>query len=270
MKILKKIFQFYVFSNIHVSFAVYCFMQITGFLFDINTDNESFFVAYTTFVIYHIIRYLNKYKYGKTHLLDKFSNKYKWILIVLNCFAFFKSCYLISEFEFSQVLRLFPFGLITLLYAFSVLKIGGEKLSIRYIPGLKIFVIAFVWAGVGVFLSLDFTMKTMFYFLELMLFVIVLTLPFDIRDTLFDLGKIKTLPILLGICKTKYLGSTFLISALILHNYNFGMFGLWQFTITGLLLLFMLWFSKTKQSKYFASFWVEGVPIFYFYLLVYT
>jgi len=245
-------------------------MQITGVFFDVNTDNESLFVACSTFIVYHLIRFLNKYKYGKPHLLDKFSKKYKRILMLLTGLALCSSSYLVLAFTYQQLLRLFPFGLITLFYGFSFLTIQGEKLSIRYIPGLKIFIIAFVWAGVGVFFSLGFHIKAILYFIELMLFVIVLTIPFDIRDTVFDLGKIKTIPILLGLKAAKYFGSLLFVSSLLLHIYNFGTFGLIQYTIVGLLLLGMLWSSSTKQTKYFASFWVEGIPVLYFYLLIYT
>ncbi|NJB82610.1 UbiA prenyltransferase family protein [Wenyingzhuangia aestuarii] len=270
MKILKVLFQFYVFSNLHVSLAVYCFVQTTGLLFHINVLHESLLLACATFVAYHLIRYLNRFKYGKVHLLDHFSNQYKWLILLMNLIAFVGSFFLLLEFTVSQLIRLFPFGMLTLFYAFSFMKVKGERYSIRYIPGLKIFIIAFVWAGVVVFFSLDFSLQTILYFLELMLFVVVLTLPFDLRDFSFDVGKVKTLPIVLGVKKAKFLGVFLIISAVALHGFNFKSVGLWQFTFSSLILLLMLGFASTKQTKYYASFWVEGIPILYYLLLIYA
>lgn len=254
----------------HVSIAVCCLVQITGTLFKVDVFYESLLLAFSTFVAYHLIRYLNRFKYGKVHLLDRFSNQYKRAIVVMNVVAFLGSIILFFQFKFLELLRLIPFGVVTLFYAFSFLNIHGERYSLRYIPGLKIFIIAFVWAGVVVFFMLDFSKQTFLYFLELMFFVVALTLPFDIRDYNFDIDKIKTLPIVLGVKNTKFLGSILLFVSTALHFYNFGYHGFWEFTCVNIVLLIMLLFSRTKQSTYYASFWIEGVPILYYLIVIYT
>ncbi len=265
MKILSKLFQFYVFSNLHVSVSVACLVLVSGLLFQVNLELEAFFLASCTFVAYHFIRFLNRYKYGKKHVLDSFSNQHKNTLIVMTCFAIILAGYMFFNLKLTQVYRLFPLGILTLLYGCSFLRINNKKYSIRYLPGIKIFIIALVWAGAVVFFPLGFNSKAILFFIEIFLFVIALTLPFDIRDMLFDKGNVKTLPILLGVLKTKFLGILCLAISLAIHSYSFDTY--YSYSITIVVLGLLLMYAKVKQSTYYSSFWIEGVPIFYLGIL---
>ncbi|MDO6802111.1 hypothetical protein Q4595_06595 [Wenyingzhuangia sp. 1_MG-2023] len=267
MKFLKNLFQFYIYSNVHVSLSVACFVLVTGHLFDYLLYNEALFLSCATFFAYHFIRYLNKEKYGKKHLLDTFSNQYKGVIFGMVVMATIVCVVEVFSFKIAQVLRLLPFGILTLMYAFSFLKLNGIRYSIRYIPGLKIVVIALVWAGVIVFFPLEFRTDTLLYFLEMMLFVIVLTLPFDIRDMVFDIQKIKTFPLMMGLPKVRVLGGFFLLISIAIHYQIFNTVGLWQYVVTSSCLMVLLLFSSEHQSRYFASFWVEGIPILYYLLI---
>ncbi len=267
MKLLNTIFQFYVYSNIHVSISVACLILITGKMFDINTSKESMFMAGATFVAYHLIRYLNRFKYGKKHLLEEFSNQYKTEIKVLLFIVGLSSFYLMVCFELEQLIKLFPFGILTLLYAFGFVNVNGVKYSLRYIPVVKIFVIAFVWAGVSVFFLLDLSAKTLVFFLQMMLFVLALTIPFDIRDLFFDEHQIKTIPVLIGVKKTKIIGIFFMILSVIIH-YMFAFSFFNEYLLIAVILALLIMFSSPKQSKFYASFWVEGIP-FLWYLLIF-
>ena len=93
--------------------------------------------------------------------------------------------------------------------------------------------------------------------------VLVLTLPFEIRDLKYDVKSLGTIPQKLGILNTKILGTAILVSTLILEivkterefSYTGSLFFL------GVLLVGALWASRKEQSTYFASFWVEGIPL---------
>lgn len=268
MSWLKKITEFYIYSNLHVSFAVACFALVTGKLFHVNVRLEALFLACATFIAYHFIRFMNRTKYGKAHLLDHFSNTYKNLIQLLLFVGTGVNLYLLTYLELAQILRLFPFGVLTLLYAVSFIKIKGSSYSIRYLPGLKIFIIATVWAGVVVFFPLEVHKQSLWFFLELLLFVVVLTLPFDIRDVDFDKESVKTIPMVLGLQKTKLLGLVLSLVSVGVHYCTFTTQGLWEYVITTLVLLLLLWKSTSQQSKYYASFWVEGIPILWFLLMV--
>ena len=155
-------------------------------------------------------------------------------------------------------------GLFTLCYAVPVLK--GK--SFRTINGLKIYIVALVWAGVTVILPLIASEENLhsdhwISFVQRAMIVLVLTLPFEIRDLKYDVKSLGTIPQKLGILNTKILGTAILVSTLILEivkterefSYTGSLFFL------GVLLVGALWASRKEQSTYFASFWVEGIPL---------
>ncbi|AWV87821.1 UbiA family prenyltransferase [Bradymonas sediminis] len=83
---------------------------------------------------------------------------------------------------------------------------------LKDIPGLKIFLIALVWAAVTVILpalhaSVDLASRgVLLTFVARMLFIFAITLPFDIRDMRGDAeAGIRTLPMLLGPQRTRLL-----------------------------------------------------------------
>lgn len=269
MKSLKIIFNFYVFSNLHVSVSVACLVLSTGVLFEIDVVKEALFLGCSTFVAYHLIRYLNRYKYGKTHLLDIFSNQYKNTLLFVSLLTSIGVFFLSFRLQLIQLLRITPFGLLTFFYAFSFVNIDGNKYSIRYIPGLKIFIIAIVWAGVVVFFVNDVTKQSILYFLEMLLFVIALTIPFDLRDLSFDKETVKTLPMVFGVQKVKFFGVLLMVISVVLHQYNFDGVGLLAYVLTACILSLSLFFTSSNQSKYYASFWIEGIPILYYLWMLY-
>ncbi|MEN8825099.1 MAG: hypothetical protein ABF273_01960 [Wenyingzhuangia sp.] len=271
MKVLKLIFQFYVHSNLHVSLAAASLVLSSGFLFGFEVYSEAVFVMCATFVSYHFIRLMNRFKYGQPHLLDIFSNQYKIPIYILFLIAFTFGLCLSVKFEFFRLLYLCPFLILTMLYAFSFIGKNGVRYSIRFIPGIKIFVIAIVWAGSVIFFpitsSIGYNHTQLVFFFGLVFFIIVLTLPFDIRDMSFDENTIKTLPMLLGIVGVKCLGFILLVFSLALHFYVFEWFCITEYSIVCSMLFVLLVFSKREQTKFFASFWVESIPIFYYALL---
>ncbi|ANW95250.1 hypothetical protein AXE80_02650 [Wenyingzhuangia fucanilytica] len=274
MKFIKALFQFYVYSNLHVSIAVACLVMSVGFLFDVAVSREALLLMCATFVSYHLIRFLNRHKYGKKHLLDVFSNEYKVLIYLMIAVAMIVGLYELIQLKLIQFLHLLPFVVLTLLYAYSFIGKNGVRHSIRFVPGIKIFVIAFVWAGTVVFFpvasSVVFDVNHFLYFLSLLLFVVVLTLPFDIRDLSFDEKSIRTLPMLLGLKGVKFLGVVLLVLSIGLHWFVFASRGLFAFLICAVILAFLLFYAKEKQPKYYASFWVEGIPILYYILLIYA
>ena len=100
------------------------------------------------------------------------------------------------------------FWIFTLLYA---LPVFSRKRNLRSFYGAKMYTIAFVWAGVTVLLPVlnagqALAMDVWISFVQRFLFVIVITLPCDMRDLNYDRNEIHTIPKSLGIKSTKVLG----------------------------------------------------------------
>ena len=59
MDILKRFFDFYIFSNIHVALAAFCLTKITLIENEIESNLLPFFVLFSTIVSYNLIRFYN-------------------------------------------------------------------------------------------------------------------------------------------------------------------------------------------------------------------
>lgn len=111
---------------------------------------------------------------------------------------------------FELLWGLVPLGVVTLAYSLPVWSREGQKRRLKDVPGLKIFLIALVWSSVTVVLpALDagidlFGTNAVLTFVERMIFIFAITLPFDVRDMNRDAqAGIYTLPMTLGVGKTR-------------------------------------------------------------------
>lgn len=118
---------------------------------------------------------------------------------------------------------IFWVGLLSIAYAIPFMRWHGEWIRLRDLPGMKLFMIAFVWTVVVVgipYLTADFHDPEPTYFgaggrilfLEVFLFFIGITIPFDIRDMYSDKKHIRTIPQLLGEKKSIQLAVSLVIA----------------------------------------------------------
>jgi hypothetical protein len=106
--------------------------------------------------------------------------------------------------------------------------------------------------------------------LQRFLLVLILLVPFEIRDLAYDMPELKTLPQRFGVTNTKIFA---LFAAVLFYGLSFlkDTFLMIDLIGKGILFLtlgFFILLTKRKQSKYFASFWVEAIPIFWFGVLL--
>ncbi len=267
MKLFKRIFDFYVFSDIHVALAAFCLVKITLLQFDLQENFIALFVFFSTILSYNFIRYFNiSVLETKTSHWIKTHRK---SLITLNALSFFGLSFLLFKLRLESIFVLIPFFFATLFYA---VPIYPTRKNLRSIATLKLFLIAFSWAGVTVLFPMIqnevyFSMEVWILFLQRFLIILAITIPFDLRDLNYDKFDLKTLPQLIGIKKSKYIG----IFAIIL----FFAFSFMYQNQTGkisinliisVIAIVALYFSSENQSKYYSSFWVEGIPILWFLL----
>lgn len=143
------------------------------------------------------------------------------------------------------------------------------------LPGLKIFIVAFVWSGVTVLMPLindiaDLNWDVWLTFFQRMMLVVVLIIPFELRDMNRDLVQLKTLPRQIGIQKTKIAGWFLLI--LILFIELLKPIGKTPYFFSLLIFVFLLGVTlkktKTNQNRYFSSFGVEALPIIWLVIFI--
>ena len=165
-------------------------------------------------------------------------------------------------------------GFFSVVYVVRFIPYNNKWLALRDIPFLKIFVIAFVWTlvtGLLPLISKDVNQINLLHILFLskqFLFVVAITIPFDIRDMKYDVEKgIKTFPLVVGVKITLLLGMLLLLGFVAISSYEFLVFqtitlGLWIAEIIAILLVMvLLLFSKKQQPELFYSFIIEGTSL---------
>ena len=270
MVLLKKYFNFYIYSNIHVAIAVMCLTKITLLQFDISENLSPIFVFFSTILSYNAIRFINISKIRQ--VAATWIKSYRVALLILNTISFLALIIIAYYIELESIIVLIPFVLATTLYI-SPFRIW--KLNLRDVPGLKLFLIAFSWAGVTVLFpivqnELTITNNIILLFFERFLFVVAITIPFDIRDIDYDNPKLFTLPQVIGIKKSKIVGIISIVLFLLIGYYRFKAFEnsiLVIFLVT-IISSLLIGFSSKNQSNYYSSFWLEGIPIIWFILVV--
>jgi hypothetical protein len=269
MKGLRQIFDFYINSSIHVALAVVSLSWLTLLEFDIPFDqNILFFIFFSSITGYNFVKYFGLARFHHRSL----ATWLKWIQ-VFSFFCFVLMCYYAFKIQNKTLLYVVGMGIVTFLYAIPFLPkrfLFDEKQNLRNVGGIKIYVIALVWSGVSVILpivnnAIHITEDVIITAIQRFAFVIVLTLPFEIRDLQYDSLKLSTIPQKIGKRWTKIIGIFLLMFFLLIEFFkeNYTLKGIIILLVITLVSLVFLLYSKENQNKYYSSFWVEGIPIFW-------
>ena len=168
-----------------------------------------------------------------------------------------------------------PLGLVAFAYTIPIVRKEANKIRIREIGLWKIFLIASVWAGMTAILPAVnlYGFKQVF---ELgswqlafgrFLFILAITIPFDIRDVANDANKgVRTIPSVIG-WKLSVLASHVLLVAFILliwfrlgahHPFFVG------YAISTAITTVLVAIASPKRSDFYCSFWLEGTMLIQF------
>lgn len=256
----KQLFDFYLNSSIHVALAVTAFTAITIFNLQLEIDSDLlFFIFFSTVIGYNIT------KYSGSHASPEAGTTPTKSIVFFSLICLLPLLYFITTQSWLVILTSGLMGLITISYSWPFL---WKRSNLRDITGLKIFLIAFVWTVVTVIfpaLSDGFHVEKnlIIEFIQRFIFVLVLTLPFDIRDARFDTYQLGTIPQIIGIKRTRVLGVILLCVVVLFEFVKTPLLLDQALILAGISILtaFFLMQSVVKQTQYYASFWVESIPI---------
>jgi hypothetical protein len=158
------------------------------------------------------------------------------------------------------------------LYAVPVLP---RTKNLRSWGGFKIFIVALVWMGASVLLPVlgtghEFSWDVKVTAFQRFVFVLILLIPFEIRDLKYDDPELKTLPQRYGVANTKVFGS-FMVFVFFFSTFLKDYLSTVDVVSKGVLflsLVVLMYVTKKSQSRYFSSFWVEGIPIAWYSALI--
>lgn len=205
-----------VYTNVFISIcavalASYCYLLLFN---ELPSSNVLGFLFFSTLFAYNFHRKVGSS--SKERPIGSLSDKEIWLkrhqsliyLLILGSFGI--AAYYCYSFPKAVLTLLFPLSFLSIFYVLEVNKIP----SLRSLPFLKIFIIAFVWGGATVLLPLlktgslssIFQWESQLFVIVIALFVLAETLPFDIRDIEDDQKEgIRTLPQQIGIRNSKLL-----------------------------------------------------------------
>ena len=265
-------YQIYIKSSLHVALAVTSLSLITYLEFDRTASLPLLLFTFCgTVGSYNAIKFLPVYKKIRENnqRLYRIACSISLISLVFSIGALFY-----IDRELLPVLAII--GVITAAYAFPL---NRRFKNLRNVYGFKIFIIGFVWASVTVLLPLmeanigfPGNPEAIATFIQRLLFVIVLTIPFDIRDRTDDPDYLGTLPMILGTKKAVGLGLLLLAAVACIEIFFRSDLNtsLPVFFIVNLVTGLLLYRSMGRQSPWLAAFWIEGIPIFWAALYLVT
>jgi len=271
MRTIKQVFDFYIFGNIHVGLATFCLTKISLETYGNSNNLVPFFVLFSTIFIYNFIR-LSKVS-SFQHWMSYFISENIKAILILSIVSFVVILILSFSLNIKSIVFILPFGLAALFYVNPIPFKSKFPLSLRSIAFIKIFLISFTWAGVTVFFplinyKLPIGFNELVLFIQRFLIIVAITIPFDIRDLSYDHENLKTLPQIIGLKRSKVFGLFFLMLFLGLELFKSSSdnIDLRINLIIALISMFFLIRANENQHKYYCAFYVESIPILWFFL----
>ncbi|GGG41788.1 hypothetical protein [Bizionia arctica] len=274
MRLLKQIFNFYIDSSIHVALAVMALSWITLLEFQVPYDGAVlYFIFFASVSGYNFVKY-----FGLARFHHRSLTSWLKLIQIFSLVCFLLMCYYAWQLELKTLIIILVFGVVTFLYAIPFLPnkiIYDSQKNLRNISGLKVYIIALVWAGVTVVLPLinnnvHLNADVVITVIQRFVFVTVLMFPFEIRDLNYDSLKLATIPQQIGIKNTKIIGVLLLMLFFFLELFKdeISEYNLIILLVIILITLMFLIFTNRNQKIYYCSFWVEGIPIYWLLLML--
>ena len=271
-----KILNFILNTNLYISFAAVALVVETQLQLGMRPQFQPylFIIFFATIFEYNVHRLItiitNPQSLNNTkHSWVKENLKAFYFLVIASVFGFIIAACLAKKIV---LITLLPIGIITLFYSLPIFKTKKLIFRLREIPGLKIFLIAFVWAASTILLPIiqsgnsfnKWHVITML--LERFIFVFAITLLFDIRDMKADeAAGLKTIPLIIGQKKTMLVANIYILFFMVVcifHYYNTPLsYLLPAFIISAISTLFFLNNKWLIQTRYYHYFILDGTML---------
>ena len=246
--------------NVIVSLSAMCLSG--GFTFFLGVDNWEIYALFTgasTMTVYNGQRLFKSEIRKKTAWLFWVERNKKALWFVVFLLGFFSFFLFLILFSFELKAGL-VFSVSAFVSVFYVVKLG--KISLREIPHIKIHLIAIIWVLITLVFPLineGYVFKYFYYVLPHYLYVIGVTIPFDVRDLKHDSKKQRTIPQLLGVLGAKFLAVSCLVSfAFFMCFLDFRFtYNYFFFVAIIIQIVLVLFTNEFRSETYFAGF-IDG------------
>lgn len=267
---MKKVLDFIVYSNLFIAVCCALFTLQTTLIFK---ETNAIIFNYTlinfiaTFCLYNFQRLYYSATQSKTTKYDWYikNRRLVFTLIVLLVVSSFNFLW---EFFVENKTHLIVYSLLSITSLLYFLP----PIQLKKYGMFKPFIISAIFVVIAILIPLNFkmTQQVVFYSFAQLFFIAALCVLFDIRDLEADKEKnIHTLPVLLGIKKTKVIAVTllcfYLVFSILLHNKEFALASLFIFFISVAIALF----TNYTRHNFFYLLIVDGLIVVQFFISVY-
>jgi 4-hydroxybenzoate polyprenyltransferase len=281
-KLLQPVFDFLLFSNVFMALCAVAQGLVVFYLIGsppLYTICALLFVS--TIAVYNFSLLLTKPKNPeKTRERWFFAHHRLMVTITIVAVLSLIPLFFLISME-SRILLIF-LAVISFAYSLPLFSLGDQKFGLRNIPGLKQFLITLVWTMSSVLLPVleaqdmhltNISLRdTTLLLAKRFLFIAALTVPFDIRDLFEDRESgLKTVPVVIGekraylFCQVLLAGYIVLLFLYRNNGFNADFFAL---TLTAILAGWLIFKSKWKRNEYYYFFYLDGVLILQYVMLV--
>ena len=283
-KYLRQGIDLLLFSNFYIALCAVAQALVTYQLLKVKHDIYVLGLLFSsTLALYNFSIVLSKPKNPESST----SARVRWIfshyrlMISISIIAVFSIIPLSLFLSTSSKILLLALALISISYNLPLFSIQDKKFRLRNIPGIKLFLIASVWALSCVLLPI-FELEsnkvislsindTILLIAKSFLFFAAIAVPFDIRDIYQDkLYELKTIPVLFGekwsllICQG-FLGAYLFLLILFNDQFDFDVIGL---SLTIILCGWLIFKSKWKKNEYYYFLFLDGILILQYLMLI--
>lgn len=253
MQILRRLLDFYIQSSIHVGLAVLCLVHMTVFSNDLVKHTY-----YPSCVFFGTIVGYNFLKYFEVFTKNNFYSKKFYDVLGISLLAVVGFFYFFFLLNTKVQIHILISGLFVLIYPF-----------LRKLGWLKLFLVSFVVTFITVYIPFQtdkYSISELYLnVMQRFLIIISLLIPFEIIDSKTDDKSFNTLPQQFGIDSTKLFGILLVIPFIILEFLKLQ--PSYIVLPIGIITVLLINFTTLERSKYYTSFWVESVPIFWWLML---
>ena len=263
MNFTRKALNLYLYSSCHIALGAvlftaeaYSYIEEWDFIF-------LSFVFCSTVLIYSIHRIVGINKLsglsqeGRFQVIARYQDHIKAYIAV----SLLSLIFLANRLSTETLIALLPVGVISLLYTLPILT---DKKRLRDFHYIKIILICFVWAYIAALplymdgVTID---RLWLYFLEKFIFILAITLPFDIRDFEIDgFSQLMTIPKSIGVKQTYALCTALLALGFGIQVYvhHSDPLLLIPYLIIYLMTYVVILISRNKTSDYYYSGLLDG------------
>jgi 4-hydroxybenzoate polyprenyltransferase len=283
-KYLRQALDFLLYSNIFIALCAVSQGLVTYWLVEAKPDTCVLGLLFcSTLALYNFSILLSKPEKPE---ISRFQ-RVRWIfshyrlmitLTIISSIAIIPLSFFLNT---SSNILLIGLGLISIAYNLPIFSIDDTRFSLRNIPGVKLFIIAMVWAASCVLLPIfeiagnnysTITLnETILLFLKRLFFIAAIAVQFDVRDIFQDKSnRLKTIPVIFGE-KNSLLICQVLLASYLLLLFNFtkkidGNF--FALSLTILLSGWLIFKSKWKKNEYYYFLLLDGTMILQLIMLL--